>query len=118
MVYFAKTTGKIQVSPDAGVQTMLDVLARTPRFEKIAQKVAKDRCLKFDSLSFRAKCLYDEVSKHVHGNDVMITVRAKDFTPDECGALIAYLELQKEWPGPMNWVVEEKPVEHGPKATP
>jgi len=117
MVYFAKTTRRIQVSQYAAVQTMLNVLARTPKFEKIAEKVAKDRCLKFDSLSFRATSLYDEVSKHVHGNDVMITVRAKDFTPDECGALIAYLELQKEWPGAMNWVVEEKPVQHGPEAT-
>ncbi|CUS13071.1 unnamed protein product [Tuber aestivum] len=117
MVYFAKETGKIQVPKYAGVQTMLNALAGTLRFEEIARKVAVDRCLKFDRLSFRATCLYDEVSKHVHENDLMITVRVKDFTPDECGALIAYLELQKEWPAPLNWVLEEKPVEHGPKAT-
>jgi len=74
---------------------MLNVLASTPRFEKIAQKVANDRCLMFAHLSLRATRLYDAVSKHMDGNDVMSAVRGKDFTPNERGAVIAYLELQK-----------------------
>jgi len=117
MVYFAKKTGKIEVPEYAGVQTILNALTGTKRFNQIAQKVADDRCLKLDRLRFRATRLYDEVSKRIHGNDIMITVRAKDYTPDKCGALIAYLKLQQEWAAPLNWELEEKPVEHGLKAT-
>jgi len=115
IVYYAKESKRIVVDEDAGVQTILNALARTPKFKKVARKVADDRCLKFNRLSFRATRLYDEVSKHVHGNDLTITVRAKDFTPDQCGALIAYLELQRGLPAAVKWVVQEKPVEHWPK---
>ena len=48
IVYYAKETKKIEVDEDAGVQTMLNALARTPKFKKIARKVADDRLGEFE----------------------------------------------------------------------
>lgn len=108
IVYQAKHRRLIQVNPEAGVQTGLNALAGTPKFQQILSRVVGDRRLAYDQVLERAKHLYDEVSKHAHGNDQKIIVRAKDFTPNECGALITYLLLQSDWPSPLDWMVVER----------
>lgn len=108
IVYQAKHTRLIKVNPEAGVQTGLNALARTSKFQQILSRVVGDRGLVYEDVRDRAKRLYDEVSKHAHGNDQQIIVRAKDFTPNECGALITYLLLQSDWPSPLDWRVVER----------
>ncbi|KAG0637013.1 hypothetical protein HOY80DRAFT_1024067 [Tuber brumale] len=86
-----------------GVQKGLNTLAETEEFEAILKSLADERRLVPALIRDRAKRLYDEVSKHAHGNDKMITVRAKDFTTEECAALVTYLSMQKQWPAPLDW---------------
>ena len=111
IVSYAKGVGLIHLNPNEGIQTGLNVLAMTPEFKEILWRVANERCCPYEQVNNRARRLYDEVSKHAHGNDMLITVRAKDFTPNECAALIAYLELQSTWPWHLDWIVEEKPLQ-------
>ncbi|KAG0137681.1 hypothetical protein HOY82DRAFT_588917 [Tuber indicum] len=108
IVFQAKQEGIIPNS--GGVQKGLNALAATEKFEEILKAVADDRGLVHDHVWDRARRLYDEVSKHAHGNDKMITIRAKDFTPAECAALVAYMSMQKKWPTNLDWI-EEKSVE-------
>ena len=111
IVSYAKSVGLIHLKPDAGIQTGLNALAATPEFDEILLRVADARGCPYEQVRDQAKRLYNEVSKHAHGNDPLITVRAKDFTPNECAALIAYLELQSTWPWHLDWIVEEKPLQ-------
>lgn len=113
IVAYAKSVELIHVPPKAGVQAGLNALAATPEFDKILWRVANQRGCVYEQVFDRTKHLYDEVSKHAHGNDMLIVVRAIDFIPNECAAVIAYLELQSTWKWHLDWIVEEKPLPEG-----
>ena len=57
--------------------------------------------------------LYHEVSKHARGNELIITIRAKDYVPGGVATLIAYLKLQEKWPHALPWRLEVAKGEGG-----
>lgn len=49
--------------------------------------------------------IYHRVGKRAHGNERCIKLRAKDFTPNEMAALIAYYKMQDNCPDALDWEV-------------
>ena len=73
-------------------------MARLPEFKDIAERVSKERGIHMEDLIACTDHIYHEHSKHTHGNDFIITIRAKNYTPGEVAAPVTYLRLQEKWP--------------------
>ena len=80
-----------------GVQKNLDALAALDAFKEIMAEEVASRKLVARDVERCIKALYHELSKHAHGNDGEIIIRASDFTPSECAALVSFFKLQDKW---------------------
>ena len=92
---------------EGGTHRKLTALARLPEFKDIAERVSKERGIHMEDLIACTDYIYHEHSKHAHGNDSIITIRAKNYTPGEVAALVTYLRLQEKWPYALIWRLEE-----------
>ncbi|CUS07026.1 unnamed protein product [Tuber aestivum] len=89
-----------------GIQKGLDEIAETGDFIAVRDKVVQERGLERERVIACIHSIYHEVSKHAHGNDGTIVVRAIDFTPNERAALVTFLKLQSTWKNPLVWQEE------------
>ncbi|CUS09335.1 unnamed protein product [Tuber aestivum] len=86
-----------------GIQQVLNEIAKTKAFDAVLQKEVQTHRLVRERVMDCVHNIYHEVSKHAHGNDGMILVRAIDFTRNERAALVAFLRLQSTWKNPLSW---------------
>ena len=95
------------VPREGGTNKKLIALAGLSEFVDIVKNVSKERGIRFGDLMACTNHIYHEHSKHAYGNDPIITIRAKNYTPGEVGALVTYLRLQERWPFALTWKLEE-----------
>lgn len=86
-----------------GVQERLNAIAKIPVFAKVyEEEIARRKLTKIDVDSCR-KRIYHELSKHAHGNQGVITIRSKNFTPNELVAVVSYYKMQDTWNNCLTW---------------
>lgn len=69
--------------------------------------MANERGIRVADIFICVEHLYHEHSKHAHGNDTTITIRAKHYTPGEAAMLITFFKLQDKWNHALPWRPEE-----------
>ena len=94
---------KITTIPGEGVQSSLNRLAATDEFKDVFNEVLARRGLRPQDVIPCLKHVYYELSKHAHGNDRVITLRAEDHTDKELAALVVILKVQENWADGLKW---------------
>lgn len=90
------------------MQPAIDRLAQTPEFQKVFREEVARRGLRPQDVIPCLAVVYHECSKHAHGNDGIITIRAKDYIDNERAALATILKVQEGWVDGLQWREVEK----------
>jgi len=102
-VYQAQLLNKITTIPGEDVQSSLNSLAKTPEFKDVFNAEVTRRGLRPQDVISSLKGVYYKSSKQAHGNDRVITLRAKDHTDNELAAIVVILKVQKNWANGLKW---------------
>jgi len=94
---------KIRSEPRSGIQVAIDELAKTPAFVTALQKEVAAHQLALEAVTACIGCIYNTVSKHAKGNDLVITLYEDRYTREECAVLATFLKVQSGWPYGFKW---------------
>ncbi|KAG0637892.1 hypothetical protein HOY80DRAFT_1049832 [Tuber brumale] len=103
VVHHAKLIKKIGSNCVSGIQDGIDELAGTAALVAALQDEVAARQLTLDDVTARIGCIYNTVSKHANGNDLIITLYEDHYTREDCAVLAAFLRVQIGWPNGFQW---------------
>jgi len=110
MVSHAIALGKLKTY--CRTQVGLNRLSRLPEYKALFRSEVAARRLAPDQVKGCVSGLYHTVSKHAHGNDRVVILKASDYAVNELTALVVFFKLQSTWPDALKWLVEAEDDMH------